>query len=234
MHRPADELTDEEIGAGLVRGDEHCLVLAYRRWGGLVHTLASRTIGDPREAEDVTQQVFLAAWRGHRSYRPERGPVPAWLVGIARRKIADALSARTRRTALIAAAGAALPPSTATADGPDHVLDRVVVAGELARLPGAQRDVLTLAYFGDLTQAQIARRTGLPLGTVKSHARRGMQRLRCRLAPDAGDDLPDGEATPTRTAVPDSVDACGERAPIRTADRTESHPWKPTDKRGNR
>ncbi|MEU7111649.1 sigma-70 family RNA polymerase sigma factor [Streptomyces sp. NPDC046182] len=189
--RPArthpDEPTDKDIGAGLVRGDEYCLALAYRRWGGLVHTLASRTIGDSREAEDITQQVFLAAWRGRQGYRPERGPVPAWLVGIARRKIADALSARTRRTALIAAAGAALPPHTVTADGPDHVLDRLVVRGELARLPGVQRDVLTLAYFGDLTQAQIARRTGLPLGTVKSHARRGMQRLRCSLAPDVAD-----------------------------------------------
>ncbi|MEU6982161.1 sigma-70 family RNA polymerase sigma factor [Streptomyces sp. NPDC046324] len=184
---PTDEPTDEEIGAGLLRGDEYCMALAYRRWGGLVHTLASRTLGDSREAEDVTQQVFLAAWRGRAGYRPERGPVPAWLVGIARRKIADALSARTRRTALIAAAGAALPPHTVTADGPDHVLDRLVVRGELARLPGVQRDVLTLAYFGDLTQVQIARRTGLPLGTVKSHARRGMQRLRCRLAPDVAD-----------------------------------------------
>jgi RNA polymerase sigma-70 factor (ECF subfamily) len=230
---PPDELTDEEIGAGLVRGDEYCLVLAYRRWGGLVHTLASRTIGDSREAEDVTQQVFLAAWRGHRGYRPERGPVPAWLVGIARRKIADALSARTRRTALIAAAGAALPPSTVTVDGPDHVLDRVVVAGELARLPGAQRDVLTLAYFGDLTQAQIARRTGLPLGTVKSHARRGMQRLRCRLAPDPGDGRARGEITATRTAVPGAADARDERGPVRTADGAESRPRKPTDHRGN-
>lgn len=172
------EPSDAEIGAGLRGGDEHCLALAYRRWGGLVHTLAARTLGDPREAEDITQQVFLAAWRGREGYRPEAGPVPAWLVGITRRKIADALSARTRRLRLVTAAGAALPPAGAAADAAGQVLDRLVVTGALARLPRAQRDVLALAFYADLSQVQIAERTGLPLGTVKSHARRGLQRLR--------------------------------------------------------
>jgi RNA polymerase sigma-70 factor (ECF subfamily) len=170
--------TDEEIGRGLLAGDEGCLALAHHRWGRLVHTLAARSLGDPREAEDVTQQVFLAAWRGRAGYRPERGPVPAWLTGIARRKIADALTDRTRRLDLIAAAGAALPPAGDRAAEPEHVLDRIVITRALACLPPAQRDVLTLAFFADLTQTQIARRTGLPLGTVKSHARRGLRRLR--------------------------------------------------------
>ncbi|MFB6620432.1 sigma-70 family RNA polymerase sigma factor [Streptomyces sp. NPDC056367] len=178
-HRSA--LSDEEIGRGLAEGDEGCLALAHHRWGRLVHTLAARALGDPREAEDVTQQVFLAAWRGRAGYRPERGPVPAWLVGITRRKTADALTDRTRRLGLVDAAGAALPPPDGTGEGPERVLDRVVVTQELARLPRVQRDVLTLAYFGDLTQAQIAHRTGLPLGTVKSHARRGLLRMRSRL-----------------------------------------------------
>ncbi|MEU5219848.1 sigma-70 family RNA polymerase sigma factor [Streptomyces sp. NPDC020807] len=179
---PAAEMNDEDVGAGLARGDERCLELAYRRWGGLVHTLANRAIGDSREAEDVTQQVFLAAWRGRHRYRPEQGPVSAWLVGITRHKIADTLSARTRRAELVAAAGTALPPRAASPDGADHVLDRVldhvVVMSELARLPRLQRDVLTLAFFDDLTHAGIARKTGMPLGTVKSHARRGLLRLR--------------------------------------------------------
>lgn len=174
--------TDEEIGRGLAEGDERCLALALHRWGRLVHTLAARSLGDPREAEDVTQQVFLAAWRGRAGYRPERGPVPAWLTGIARRKIADALTDRTRRLDLIAAAGAALPLAGGVTAEPEHVLDRIVVTRALAGLPPAQRDVLTLAFFGDLTQTQIAHRTGLPLGTVKSHARRGLRRLRGSLS----------------------------------------------------
>ncbi|MFF4170749.1 sigma-70 family RNA polymerase sigma factor [Streptomyces sp. NPDC001744] len=175
-------LSDREIGLGLARGDEHCLALAHHRWARLVHALASRALGDPREAEDVTQQVFLAAWRGRAGYHPERGSVPAWLVGITRRKIADALGARTRRLDLVAAAGAALPVSDGVREGPEHVLDRLVVTRELARLPRVQRDVLTLAFFADLTQTQIARLTGMPLGTVKSHARRGLRRMRHSLA----------------------------------------------------
>ncbi|PJT49912.1 siderophore-interacting protein, partial [Streptomyces albidoflavus] len=106
---PAPSAAQEaEIAAGIRVGDARCLALAYQRWGGLVQGLAARSLGDPLEAEDVTQQVFLAAWRGGAHYRPERGPLAAWLVGIARHKIADALASRTRRTALTAAA-AGLP-----------------------------------------------------------------------------------------------------------------------------
>ncbi|MEU6619989.1 sigma-70 family RNA polymerase sigma factor [Streptomyces litmocidini] len=186
-HAPLED-GDDRIARGLVRGDEHCLAAAYRRWGRLVHTLAARALGDPREAEDVTQQVFVAAWRGRAGFRPERGTLPAWLTGITRRKIADALTARTRRTELAATLGAALEHEARTTErSPDRVLDRMVVTEELARLPRVQRDVLELAYFADLTQTQIADRTGMPLGTVKSHARRGLQRMRHSLALAAAD-----------------------------------------------
>ncbi|WP_333777040.1 RNA polymerase sigma factor [Streptomyces sp. IBSBF 3136] len=159
-------------------GDEAALAEAYRTWGGMVQTLARRVLGDAQEAEDVTQTVFLAAWRGRAGFRPDRGTLSAWLVGITRRKIADALQARTRRADLVAAAGSLL-----VADGghggsdAQAVLDRVVVSQSLAQLSEPQRTVLTLTFFEDLTQTQIAQVTGWPLGTVKSHARRGLQRL---------------------------------------------------------
>jgi RNA polymerase sigma-70 factor (ECF subfamily) len=173
---------DEDIAERLARGEEAAVAAAYARWSALVHGLALRALGDPAEAEDVTQQVFFAAWHGRAGYRRERGPLSAWLVGITRRKIADALTARTRRADLAARAERErhTPPA---APRPEDVIDRVCVGDEMARLPEAQRVVLRMAFYDDLSQAQIARRTGLPLGTVKSHARRGLHRLRRRLAP---------------------------------------------------
>ncbi|MDF3299224.1 RNA polymerase sigma factor [Streptomyces tropicalis] len=172
---------DEALAARFAAGEDACLTDVYARWGSLVYTLARRSLGDASEAEDVTQTVFLAAWRGRAGFHPDRGALSAWLVGITRRKIADALAARTRRTELAVAAGsmAALRTPDRAAQ-PDGVLDRVLVGRELARLPAAQRRVLGLAFYDDLTQQQIAQVTGLPLGTVKSHARRGLHRLaRC-------------------------------------------------------
>lgn len=183
-----ESLTDEELAAGFAGGDELCLDAAYHRWGRLVHTLARRSLGDAAEAEDVTQLVFLAAWRGRAGFSPERGALAAWLVGITRRKVADALTARTRRADLVAAAGAVMSVTAhdAAASPADAVLDRVLVRHELAQLPAPQRRALSLAFYDDLTHTQIAQLTGWPLGTVKSHARRGLHRLGRRLREEAG------------------------------------------------
>ncbi|MFJ9865759.1 RNA polymerase sigma factor [Streptomyces sp. NPDC101165] len=158
----------------------------HRRWGGLVHGLAQQALGDAGDAEDVTQQVFTDAWRGRHGYVPERGTPAAWLVGITRRKVADALAARARR-ARLAVAAASLPPvpGREAAGEPEDALDRLVVGRALRQLSSAQRQVLHLAYYEDLTQAQIARITGWPLGTVKSHTRRGLDHLR-RCLEDSG------------------------------------------------
>ncbi|GGZ90392.1 RNA polymerase sigma factor [Streptomyces subrutilus] len=180
-----DEEREERIAAGFAAGDEGCTEAVYRRWRPLVHSMARRSLGDEREAEDVTQQVFLAAWRGRGGYRPGPGGLGAWLTGITRHKVADALEARTRRARAAAAAARAFPglvphPGTPAwpEPEPERVVDRVLVLGELARLPSAQQRVVRLAFYGDLTQSQIAARTGLPLGTVKSHMRRALHCLR--------------------------------------------------------
>ncbi|MGA4837456.1 RNA polymerase sigma factor [Streptomyces sp. G45] len=168
---------DDELSARFAAGDEGCVEAVYRRWAPLVLSLARQTLGDGAEAEDVTQTVFLAAWRGRHGYRAGRGSLPGWLVGITRHKIADALSARTRRTDAVAAAAHESPPSPDPSCPQDAVLSRLDVTREMRRLPEAQRRVLCLAFYGDLTQTQIAHVTGWPLGTVKSHARRGLLRL---------------------------------------------------------
>ncbi|MGA5314183.1 sigma-70 family RNA polymerase sigma factor [Streptomyces pseudogriseolus] len=170
---------EEELARGLLAADEEAFAAIYRRWGSLVHTMATRVLGDTYEAEDVTQQVFLGAWHGRAGFRPERGPLGAWLVGITRRKIVDALAARTRRLTLVdSAARDADAPADHGESAPDRVLDRVLLTDALGRLPHHQREVLCMAFYEDLTQTQIAERTGMPLGTVKSHARRGLHRLR--------------------------------------------------------
>ncbi|GAA2263670.1 sigma-70 family RNA polymerase sigma factor [Streptomyces atrovirens] len=169
---------EDELARGLLAADEKAFAAVYRHWGSLVHTLATRSLGDAHEAEDVTQQVFLGAWRGRNGYRPEKGPLGGWLVGIARRKIVDALAARTRRLTLIDTVAHDADGLRRAEGAPDEVLDRVLLADALSRLPRGQREVLCLAFYQDLTQAQISERTGMPLGTVKSHTRRGLHRLR--------------------------------------------------------
>ncbi|MGW7066117.1 RNA polymerase sigma factor [Streptomyces sp. NPDC054855] len=181
VRAPVRERTTD-LARGLAGGDEASLAAVYRRWGPLVHALAQRALGDSREAEDITQQVFFAAWRGRAGYRPELGTVTAWLTGITRHTIADALSARTRRAALVEGAVAQFATMDhGVHEGMDSTVDRTLLAQELARLPGPQRTVLRLSFYEDLTHPQIAERTGWPLGTVKSHARRGINSLRLRL-----------------------------------------------------
>ncbi|MFJ6701026.1 RNA polymerase sigma factor [Streptomyces sp. NPDC091272] len=171
---------EAEIAAALVRGEEAALAAAYRHWGSLVYSLALRALRDPQDAEDVTQQVFLAAWRGRTRYQQDRGPLGAWLVGITRHTVIDSLTARTRRADLARSAAAQHDDAVRRHQDneSEEALNRVLLLRELGDLPAVQRRLLGLAIWGDLTQTQIARETGLPLGTVKSHIRRGLHALR--------------------------------------------------------
>ena len=183
----AAEPDDGEIGRRFAAGDPQALALAYERWAGQVHGMAVRAFGPGPDAEDVTQQTFVSAWTGRAGFKPEKGPLPAWLVGVCRHKIADtwARRDRDRRQAEAAMSEAqALPAGPVTAGVDSAVADRVLLLDELDLLGQPQRGIIELAFFEDLTHAQIAVRTGLPLGTVKSHIRRTLERLRIRLEVD--------------------------------------------------
>ncbi|WP_433303676.1 RNA polymerase sigma factor [Actinoplanes sp. CA-030573] len=170
---------DDELAERLRGGDEKALRIAYDQHGSAVLYLAQRMLGNRADAEDVTQVTFVAAWSGRDTFDPGRGTMLSWLLGIARRKAVDRLrsAARDDRVAETVRAQAAPPGEW---ERPDRIVDRLVIADELGRLPSEQRRTLELAFFDDLTHAQIAAVTGLPLGTVKSHIRRGLANLRRR------------------------------------------------------
>ncbi len=174
---PDADALDRRLARKLTAGDPTALREAFDRYGGLVHAIALRRLGVHQDAEDVTQQVFVRAWRGRAGLDPERGALGAWLVGITRNQVADRLALRYRDHELADRAGRlSLHPTPPPL--PDDVVEALVVADGLKHLPPQVGTVMRLAFFDDLTHQQIAALTGLPLGTVKSHLRRGLERLR--------------------------------------------------------
>jgi RNA polymerase sigma factor (sigma-70 family) len=171
---------DDRIAREFAAGAERALDEAYARWSPLVYTLAVRSLGDVSDAEDVTQKTFVAAWIGRTGFDPTRARLSSWLVGIAKNKIADTHEARARVRRLHEQLAAVTSPGEHVT-APVDLGDKLLVADAIAQLePDAQR-VMRLAFFDDLTHAEIAVRLDLPLGTVKSHIRRSLQRLRTRL-----------------------------------------------------
>ncbi|MCP2368439.1 RNA polymerase sigma-70 factor (ECF subfamily) [Agromyces flavus] len=178
------DLDDQELARVFASGDERALREAYARWSALVFRLALRSLGDRSDAEDVTQQVYISAWRGRHTFDLARSSLSAWLVGITKHRIADAHEARSRARRLeeTLVSEATIGPTAAD----DDLAERVMVAEELERLEPVPRRVMQLAFYDQLSHSQIAEAMGLPIGTVKSHVRRSLTRLRTRWEVDDG------------------------------------------------
>ena len=189
---------DAELVARVAAGDESAFGEVYDRYAQAVFGSAARLLGDRGAAEEVVQETWLTLWNRADRYDAARGSLVAWLLAIARNRSMDRFRAARRQPALV--------PIGSTGDEPDDAaLERALAAGEpigtpdtdvdpeaaatrrwtravvrsvLSTLPDAERMALELAYDDGLSQAEIAARTGWPLGTVKTRTRRGLLRLR--------------------------------------------------------
>ena len=187
---------DPDLIRRMRQGDESALESLYARYGGLVFTLALRIVGDPELAREVLQDTFLRSWDGREAYDPARGRVPWWLMGIARNRAIDLLRSRPHQARLREQERLSRGEhESAVSDTEEVLLARHTVAEALGHLSAVQREAIELAYYGGLTQAEIARHLGEPLGTVKSRTREAMDRLRRALAPLIGP-TEGGVATP--------------------------------------
>jgi RNA polymerase sigma factor (sigma-70 family) len=191
---PPDDAADDDdaaavdraetaLSARFVDGDESALAEVYRRWSPVVYTLALRSLGDRGDAEDVTQRTFVSAWTSRASYDTGRARLSTWLVAIARRRIADTHESRTRIRAIQKELERIAEPDALVHEPPD-LSDTLLLANELNQLEPDARTVMRLAFFDDLTHDEISRRLSMPLGTVKSHIRRSLIRMRDRLEVD--------------------------------------------------
>jgi RNA polymerase sigma factor (sigma-70 family) len=179
MTAPTDEerAARDDLARRFLAGDEEALETLYRRYSSLVFSVAFRSLGESTESEDVTQKVFVAAWTGRHNYKPDRASLPAWLLGITRNKIVDAHQARAKQRRI----QNEMAVNVAPVAEPMDVSERLLLADEIARLDEVPQRVLRMAFFEDLTHAQIAERLQLPPGTVKSHIRRSLIKIKRRL-----------------------------------------------------
>ncbi len=169
------ETLDESVAAAFAAGEQAALKSLYDSTSRLVYSFCRRSLG-AEAAADVTQEVYVSAWQSRARYRPDSGTLTGWLMGIARFKTIDALRAQGRR------------PQTADGEEPEELGSdeesieamgqRMLVAEALDQLPERARQAVELAFWSDMTHAQISEQTGVPLGTVKSDIRRGLERLR--------------------------------------------------------
>ena len=182
------EESDFELLERMQARDEQALGALYDRWSARVHALAIQFLGREDEAEDVVEETFWQVWRSAKRYQSSRGTVGTWVIMIARSRALDRLRARRRsreeRWEELPKPAAGDPLFQSVNSPLQNAADaerRRMVLAALAELPAEQREVLELAYYGGMSQSEIAEHTGQPLGTVKTRVRLGLRKLRDRL-----------------------------------------------------
>lgn len=178
---------DDALMLAVVARDEHAFAVLYDRYIDLVYSASLRVLADAGLAEDSAQDVFVRLWRRPETFIAERGRFLSWLMSVTRNRAVDELRARGRRRrreggSLGEPDEAAQPLFSTDPVDPQRSAElheaQATVRRALIDLPGDQRLALELAYFGGLTQQEIAAQLHEPLGTVKTRIRLGMQKLR--------------------------------------------------------
>lgn len=165
------DMSDEEVLTRVASGSELAFRTIWQRYGAAVFTLCRRRLSDTGAAEDATQEAFTNIWKRASTFDPGRGSAAGWLYAVARN--AAAQQARNHRRDAVPVA--VLDEEQAADE--DEAVTRLAIHAALARIPQTEREVLELAYFDDLSHSQVADRLRLPLGTVKTRIRSGLQRL---------------------------------------------------------
>ena len=160
--------------------DGQALERAYRAHGTAIHSFCARAVG-PDRAADVTQEVFLTAWRRRDRFDANKGSLIGWLMGIAKHKVLDSHRSAARSRALEEKVSGVIELRP-EGPGVDGLADRMLVEEALQGLSDRARKAVELAFWSDLTHVEIAEVCEIPLGTVKSDIRRALGRLRRHLA----------------------------------------------------
>ena len=196
---PVDE-ADRAALARIAGGELAALEYLYDRYKTMAYSIAYRITNDSTLAEDVVQDAFLGAWRNAARYEVGRGSVRTWLLSIVHHRAIDAVRRRKPASELPEEAeGMRTPEPLTLPDVWGEVsgrLDAGAVQTALTALPALQREALELAYFGGLSQTEIAERTGVPLGTVKSRVRLALVAMRRELGMSVSQGLDAGEGSP--------------------------------------
>ena len=176
MRGEAVDMSDESLLARVASGDDDALGGLYDRFGRVAYGLALRILRDERLAEDAVQDAFLTVWRQAASFRPERANARTWVLTFVHRRAVD-LVRREQRRRTDPLAPEAEPTTETTAEAAELKQRREAVQRALAQLPEEQRRPIELAYYGGLSQSELAERLGEPLGTIKSRMFTGLKRL---------------------------------------------------------
>jgi RNA polymerase sigma-70 factor, ECF subfamily len=187
MSRRADGLSDEQLMANLDGPEvEVALSKLYDRYSRTVYGVGLKILGDRSTAEELVQDVFLKVWRSSRTFDASRGSFSTWLYRVTRSAAIDLYRKRAHKVHLVPNGGLHVAAARDFSEDPQKMVDESWLSWRVSRaleaLDPPHREVIELAYFGGLSQREISKRTGMPLGTVKSRTTSAFERLRRELA----------------------------------------------------